>query len=64
MNVRAVRGVCVGVGRHLEPGDVQDVDASLAKFLLGIGAVEKVADVPAQDGPKPNVPAVTGRKEN
>lgn len=42
--VRALRGVCIGVDRHLLPGDIADVDG--AQFLVSIGAVEFVPDVP------------------
>lgn len=42
MKVRALRGVCVGVNRHLRPGDVDEVDASTVTFLKSIGAVEEV----------------------
>jgi hypothetical protein len=70
-NVRALRGVCIGVNRHLAPGETADVDASTLTFLRSIGAVEVVAepttgvrgekfDKMAQDKP---MPATPGKKE-
>jgi hypothetical protein len=71
--VRAIRGVCISVDRHIKPGDVADVDAATAQFLVGIGAVERyVAPAPvatsvvADPEPevKPTVPVKTaGKKE-
>lgn len=55
MRVRALRGVCIGPGRHLKPEGPDregDVDASTATFLVNIGAVEIVPDPPA---PSPEV---------
>jgi len=49
MKVRALRGVCVGVDRHLKAGDTDDLDASTVQFLVSIGAVEVVKDAPAED---------------
>ena len=46
MKVRALRGVCIGVGRHLSAGDSADLDAATVTFLAGIGAVELVKDEP------------------
>lgn len=46
MKVRALRGVCVGVDRHLKPGDIDDLDAAQVQFLTGIGAVEPLPDEP------------------
>jgi len=48
MKVKALRGVCIGVNRHLKPGDTEDVDAATSTFLLGIGAVELVAEPKAE----------------
>ena len=62
MLVRALRGVCVGPERHLAAGERADVDDATAKFLIGIGAVEKSSDDPVQD-PKPKRPAKAGDKE-
>jgi hypothetical protein len=50
MKIRACRGVCIGVDRHLKPGDLADLDAAQVTFLVGIGAVERVPDEPE---PKP-----------
>jgi hypothetical protein len=77
MKVRALRGVCVGVDRHLVAGDTADLDPAQVAFLVGIGAVEVVPDEPAKAeepeqpkaAPKPDpVSSVapekkTGRKE-
>jgi hypothetical protein len=46
MKVKALRGVCIGVDRHLKPGDIEDLEPALVTFLTGIGAVERVADEP------------------
>lgn len=48
MRVRALRGVCIGVDRHLKPGDTEDLDAGQVTFLVGIGAVEVVPEPPQQ----------------
>lgn len=53
MKIRARRGVCIGVDRHLKPGDLADLDAAQVTFLVGIGAVEVV---PVEPEPKPDVP--------
>lgn len=78
MKVRALRGVCVGVERHLVAGDVDDLEAALVSFLVSIGAVERVpestpvepAKVEAVPDPVPEVPesetpspAKPGKKE-
>lgn len=52
MKIRARRGVCIGVDRHLKAGDLADLDAAQVTFLVGIGAVEVV---PAEPAPKPVV---------
>jgi len=46
MRVRALRGVCIGVGRHLSVGDVEDLDHNLVTYLSQIGAVERLPDPP------------------
>lgn len=53
MKVRALRGVCVGVERHLKPGDVTDVDDGIVTYLVSIKAVEVVKDeaAPAASAP-------------
>jgi hypothetical protein len=61
MKVRALRGVCIGVARHMKPGDVEDLEPALVTYLSGIGAVELV-----KDEPKPEVkpaPEKPGKKE-
>jgi hypothetical protein len=61
MRVRALRGVCIGVDRHLKPGDIEDLEPALVTYLVGIGAVE-----PVKDDPKPEVkpaPKEPGKKE-
>jgi hypothetical protein len=72
MKVRALRGVCIGVERHLKPGDVEDLDPALVTFLVGIGAVEKYVDpapeldLKAQAEPEPQpkaAPARAGKQE-
>jgi len=60
--VRAIRGVCIGVERHLKPGDVADVDAAQVQFLVSIGAVEKYVE-PAPVAPIVKEPAAAGKKE-
>lgn len=64
-----MRGVCVGPGKHLLPGDVADIDDATFSFLRNIGAVEAApedsvtpADVPAQ--PVTTAPARAGKKES
>lgn len=46
MRVRALRGVCIGVERHLGAGDVVDLEPAQVPFLTSIGAVEVVKDDP------------------
>jgi hypothetical protein len=59
MRVRALRGVCIGVDRHLKAGDTADLEAALVTYLRGIGAVE-----PAPEEPKPEpMPEKPGKKE-
>jgi hypothetical protein len=53
MKVKALRGVCIGVDRHLIAGDVVDLEPGLVTFLSGIGAV---AIVPVEP-PKPDAPS-------
>ena len=47
MKITALRGVCIGVDRHLQAGDHADLDPAMVTFLMGIGAVERTADAPA-----------------
>lgn len=65
MKVRALRGVCIGVGRVLKPGDDPvELDAATAQFLVSIKAVEEAKDAPVKDEPPvDSVPAKTGKKE-
>lgn len=49
MKVKALRGVCIGVDRHLAAGDIADLEPGLVTFLSSIRAVERVPDEP----PKP-----------
>lgn len=59
MKYRALRGVCIGVGRHLSAGDTADLDAATGQFLVSIRAVE-----PAKDEPKIEpAPEKPGKKE-
>lgn len=52
MRVKARRGVCIGVERHMKPGDIEDLgDAALVTFLTGIGAVELVPEDPPPPPP-------------
>ncbi len=46
MKVMALRGVCIGVDRHLVAGQSTDLDAAMVQFLVSIGAVEVVKDAP------------------
>jgi hypothetical protein len=45
MQVKATRGVCVGVGQNMKAGEVRDLDKETASYLKAIGAVE---DAPAE----------------
>jgi hypothetical protein len=66
MRVRALRGVCIGVGRHLQPGDTEDLDDATVQFLVSIGAVEPVKDAPApvvEEPIKPPPAKKPGKKE-
>lgn len=48
MKYTALRGVCIGVDRHLMPGDDPvELDAGTASFLVNIGAVAPAPDQPA-----------------
>ena len=71
MRVKALRGVCVGPGQHLLPGDCVDLDAATVTFLKHIKAVEDVkcepkpepkVESPKPDDPKPE-PAKPAKKE-
>jgi hypothetical protein len=58
MKVVALRGVCIGPGQHLLPGDEADVDKATAVFLVSIRAVQEVP--PAPDAPA-DAPPVSKR---
>lgn len=49
--VRALRGVCIGVDRHLMPGEFAELDPANAQFLTSIKAVE-LAPVVEEAPPK------------
>jgi hypothetical protein len=50
MKYRALRGICIGVERHLAAGDVEDLtDPQLVQFLIGIAAIEKVDEAPPDE---------------
>jgi hypothetical protein len=63
MKVVALRGVCVGVDRHLKPGDTAEIDDAQFPFLSGIGAVAKAAE-PEPETPKTEAPVKAGKKES
>jgi hypothetical protein len=45
--VKGLRGVCLGVERHLVPDEVTEIaDDSFVQYLVSIGAVEVVPDAP------------------
>jgi hypothetical protein len=52
IKVRAKRGVCIGVERHLAVGECADLDAAMVTFLTHIGAVEVVKDEPEAEHAK------------
>ena len=62
MRVRALRGVCIGVDRHLAPGDTTDLEAAQVKFLASIGAVEEIPDEPPAADPVSETPAAAKPK--
>jgi hypothetical protein len=64
MKYRALRGVCIGPGRHLLPGDAPaELDDATARFLVSIGAVEPAAE-PQNDQLPTTAPAKPGKKES
>jgi hypothetical protein len=71
MKVKALRGVCIGVDRHLKADDVVDLEPALVTYLSGIGAVERVPDEPpkpveplkAEAPPVKTAPEKSGSKE-
>lgn len=72
MKVKALRGVCIGVNRHLKADDTEDLEPALVTFLVGIGAVEVVKEKPPKieppkaepvEPPSKSVPEKSGGKE-
>jgi hypothetical protein len=63
VRVRALRGVCVGVDRHLLPGETADIDSSQLSFLVSIRAVELAPEVPVETPVDTKAPAKPGKKE-
>lgn len=63
MNVQALRGVCIGVERHLLPGDVVDLDPATARYLEAIGAVTTSVTAPAVQEPDATKPGKPGKKD-
>lgn len=67
MKVKALRGVCIGVDRHLKAGDVEDLEPALVTYLVSIKAVTR--DVDESQPPKTEaipvktVPEKSGTKE-
>jgi hypothetical protein len=60
MKYAALRGVCIGVGRVLQPGDDPvELDTATAQFLVSIKAVEPVKDEP----PKESVSEKSGKSK-
>ena len=66
MQVRALRGVCIGVDRHLVAGDTADLEPALVTYLVGIRAVERVQEPAAateDETPIESKAGKTGKKE-
>jgi hypothetical protein len=55
--IRALRGVCIGVDRHLKPGDVEQMEAAQAQYLVSIGAIELVPEAATKVVPEATVAA-------
>lgn len=56
MKVRALRGVCIGVGRNLATGEVAEIHSANAndlRFLILSGAVEEYVEL-APEAPTQN----------
>lgn len=62
MRIKARRGVCIGVDRHLKAGDLADLDAAQVQFLVSIGAVEVVPDAPPAAAASVEEPAEAKQK--
>jgi hypothetical protein len=64
-DVVALRGVCIGPGQHLQPGQRTTLDAAAFRFLSGIGAVQPApAEAAPEPTPQPVAPAKPARREN
>ena len=66
MQVRALRGVCIGVDRHLGAGDTADLEPALVTYLVGIRAVERVQEPAAateDETPIESKAGKSGKKE-
>lgn len=64
MSYRALRGVCIGVDRHLKAGDTADLDPATGKFLASIGAVEEFQPPPVEiKSESVSTPEKSGKKE-
>ena len=51
MKVRATRGVCIGVEKHLKEGDVVDLDTAMVQYLTSIKAVEPYVEPATESAP-------------
>jgi hypothetical protein len=64
-DVVALRGVCIGPGQHLQPGQRATLDAATFRFLSGLGAVQAApAEAAPEPTPQPVAPAKPARREN
>jgi hypothetical protein len=65
MQFKALRGVCIGPGRHLPAGDVAELDTATSNFLVSIGAVEAYQSPPPAAAPASETikPAKSAGKE-
>jgi hypothetical protein len=52
VKVKALRGCCIGVDRHLKVGDTTELDPATSQYLVSIKAVEEFKDEPAKHDPK------------
>jgi hypothetical protein len=65
MKIKALRGVCIGIERHLKPGEEADLPPQEVQFLVSIGAVELVKDEPARTpDPEPARPPAPAAGED
>jgi len=65
MQFKALRGVCIGPGRHLAAGDIAELDTATSNFLLSVGAVEAYEPPPPAAAPTSETikPAKSAGKE-